>query len=167
LGVLLLAIHNIYKIYKIYKIYRKKDLCANSKCNDNQYCNKETGKCVCKKGYSGKNCNNCPSCNPDNPDNPGNPGCEPSCNSNQNCDETSKKCICKKGYSGKDCSVDNGEPKTPGLCENVKCAEFTDCDPESGKCKCNASTTCIGSNNGCVSGRCEECSGIKNREPRY
>ena len=96
--------------------------CKNVDCGDHGTC--DNGKCDCKSGYTGSNCQN-----PPTGDNCKNVDCE----NGGTCDKSSGKCDCINGYTGPNCQI---PPKKPVPCSNVECKNGGSCIPITNSCRC-------------------------------
>lgn len=79
-------------------------------CGERGLCNGKTGKCMCKKEWTGDNCK-VPICAPSN------------CNGNGNCQIESKKCACSPGFTGNQCQfkICTKKCRNGGKCKEGEC----------------------------------------------
>lgn len=78
-----------------------------------------TGRCNCKDGYTGENCQIPPDlCL----------GID--CGAHGICNKTTGRCDCKDGYTGSRCQT------PPDPCQNIDCGKHGECDRQTGRCNC-------------------------------
>ena len=107
-------------------------------------CNKETGQCTCKTGYTGQNCDSCADEYYDS-DTSATLTCTAcgcttaNTESNSNvCDKTSGQCTCTSDYSGRTCDTANCAAGECCACSSTGTAS---CDDATGTCTCNTGYT--------------------------
>ncbi|XP_071790086.1 usherin-like isoform X2 [Asterias amurensis] len=154
--------------------------------NASESCDTTSGVCSCKPLVTGRTCNQCINNNwglePTNPDGCSPCGCDPSGTQQGSggtllgCDQNSGQCACLSGRTGRQCdqcSAGYISPDIGGGCLPCNChpssSSSLSCNPVTGQCQCNDSSTSGVSGRQCdsclpefwnfnaVTGTCEDC----------
>ncbi|PHJ20806.1 egf-like domain-containing [Cystoisospora suis] len=97
--------------------------CVDVNCGPHGTCDKTTGKCICKPGYIGDNCETVDKCHNND------------CSGHGTCDSKSGQCICQPCFTGSNC-----ETQLKDCCEaDSDCGDHGRCQDKT--CVCN---TCYG-----------------------
>ncbi|XP_077971400.1 uncharacterized protein LOC120345920 isoform X3 [Styela clava] len=111
----------------------RKDKCKNVRCGDYEECHKDTGSCICMRGYhmtdgicrKGEHRSMMNKCK------------NVRCGDYAECHEDTGSCICMRGYHMTDGICRKGEHRSMmNKCKNVKCDDYAECHKDTGTCKC-------------------------------